>query len=73
MIIVAVAVALCAAYLLWQIISTDLVEPDYSPREDIPANTPSEDAPPAWLLISEFSDDLAELKVGANQIDVNLR
>ena len=72
MIIVAVAVALCTAYLLWQIISADLVEPDDSPRDDIPARTTSKDAPPAWLLNSELSHKLAELKVDTKRIDREL-
>jgi hypothetical protein len=73
MVIIAIAVAVCAAYLLWQIISADLSEPDYSAREDIPASKPSDDAPPAWFLNSEFPLDLAEVKVGANQVDANPR
>jgi hypothetical protein len=65
MIIVAIAVVLCTAYLLWQLISADLVEPDYGPPEDVPTTALLEDGPPRWLLNSGSVHDLAELEVGA--------
>jgi len=65
MIIVAVAVAACVAYLLWQIISADLSEKDYSPSEDMLANTPLEEGPPRWLLKSDVADEYLELEAVA--------